>query len=169
MIYLAFGSNLSSNYGSPQKTITIAYRELSKYGLQINKKSSFYKSKAYPNPTDPDFINSIISLESRLSPENLLKIILKIEKKFKRKRISNKKNEPRTLDIDIIDYNSKILSIKNGNMNLQIPHKCLEKRLFVLYPLKEIEPFWQFPINGKKISQIISENRISKDNKITKL
>ena len=167
MIYLAFGSNLSSKFGSPQQTIIKAYSELRKYGIKIKKKSSFYRSKAFPNPEDPEFINSIISFESKLSPENLLKIIFKVENKFE--RIRRKINEPRTLDIDIIDYNSKIFSFKNGNLDLKIPHQHLKKRLFVLYPLQEINPFWQFPVNGKKIGLIISENKISENNMITKL
>ena len=73
------------------------------------------------------------------------------------------------MDIDIIDFNSKKLSIKNGNLNLKIPHEHLERRLFVLHPLREINPNWQSPTNSKKISLIIAKNKINKDNKITKL
>lgn len=166
-VYLSFGSNLSSKFGSPADNIKQAYLELLKYGFKIKKKSSFYKSVAYPNANDPEFINSVASITCHLEVEQLLKIILKIEKKFG--RIRNKKNEPRILDIDIIDFNSKKLSIKNGNLNLKIPHEHLERRLFVLHPLKEINPNWQSPINGKKISLIIAKNKINKDNKITKL
>ena len=166
-VYLSFGSNLSSKFGSPVDNIKQAYLELLKYGFKIKKKSSFYKSVAYPNANDPEFINSVAHIICHLEVEQLLKIILKIEKKFG--RIRNKKNEPRILDVDIIDFNTKKLSIKNGNLNLKIPHEHLERRLFVLHPLKEINPNWHSPINGKKISLIIAKNKINKDNKITKL
>ncbi|NCV24333.1 MAG: hypothetical protein EBW63_03595 [Proteobacteria bacterium] len=44
-----------------------------------------------------------------------------------------------------------------------------QQRLFVLHPLREINPNWQSPTNSKKISLIIAKNKINKDNKITKL
>src|SRR5210317_250794 len=147
-VYLSFGSNLSSKFGSPVDNIKQAYLELLKYGFKIKKKSSFYKSAAYPNANDPEFVNSVASITCHLEVEQLLKIILKIEKKLNKNKI---------LDIYIIDFNSKKLSIKNGNLNLKIPHEHLERRLFVLHPLKEINPNWHSPINGKKISLIIAK------------
>ena len=59
MIYLAFGSNLKSKNGNSTFIIKKAYYELEKSGLVIKKKSSFYRSKAYPNPKDPEFINYV--------------------------------------------------------------------------------------------------------------
>ena len=79
LVYLSFGSNLSSKFGSPVDNIKQAYLELLKYGFKIKKKSSFYKSVAYPNANDPEFINSVVSIACHLEVEQLLKIILKIE------------------------------------------------------------------------------------------
>ena len=82
MIYLSFGSNLESVHGSSIFVIKKSYSELSKHGVKIIKKSSFYKSKAYPNPKDPEFTNSVALVSTLANPRKLLKIILTIEKKI---------------------------------------------------------------------------------------
>ena len=167
MVYLAFGSNLSSKFGNSIFTIKKAYAELEKCGVQILKKSSFYRSKAYPDPKDPEFINSVVQAKANINPNNLIKIIFKIEKKFGRLRLN--KNDPRTLDIDIIDFNSRKIKIKNRIVSLQIPHSSLEKRLFVLMPLIELKSSWKNPESGRLIVQLLSKISRLGDNKITKL
>ena len=167
MIYLAFGSNLKSKFGCSRFVINKAYEELKKFGIQIVSKSSFYKSKAYPNPKDPEFVNSVILVNSEIHVTKLLNIILKIEKKFGRLR--SLKNAPRTIDIDIIDFHSKNISILNKNINLTIPHNSLESRLFVLKPLAEINPYWKNPRTGVIIPFLIKKIKCNKDNKITKI
>ena len=77
MIYLAFGSNLKSKFGCCSFVINKAYGELEKFGIRILCKSSFYKSKAYPNPKDPEFVNSVILVNSEIHVTKLLNIILK--------------------------------------------------------------------------------------------
>ena len=167
MIYLAFGSNLKSKFGCSRFVINKAYEELKKFGIQIVSKSSFYKSKAYPNPKDPEFVNSVILVNSEIHVTKLLNIILKIEKKFGRLR--SLKNAPRTIDIDIIDFHSKNISILNKSVNLTIPHDSLESRLFVLRPLAEINPYWKNPRTGVIIPFLIKKIKCNKDNKITKI
>lgn len=167
MIYLAFGSNLKSKNGNSIFIINKAYYELEKSGLVIKKKSSFYRSKAYPNPKDPEFINSVALCVGNVSPIKLLNIILKIEKKFGRFRLE--KNSPRTLDIDIIDFKLLKLDIQNKFYNLKLPHENLEKRLFVLMPLLEISPLWKSPKTSRSINYLINKLSRLKDNKITKL
>ena len=167
MIYLAFGSNLKSKLGSSNLIINKAYGELEKFGIRILYKSSFYKSKAYPNPKDPEFINSVILVHSEIHVIKLLNIILNIEKKFG--RVRTQKNAPRTIDIDIIDFRSRNINILNNKVNLIIPHESLEKRLFVLVPLAEISPLWKNPRSGVVIPFLIKKIRHLKDNRITKI
>ncbi len=83
MIYLAFGSILKSKFECSSFVINKAYGELEKFGIRILSKSSFYKSKAYPNPKDPEFVNSVILVNSEIHVTKLLNIILKIEKKLR--------------------------------------------------------------------------------------
>ena len=153
MILLSLGSNLPSKFGDSKNTILKCYEFFNNNDIKILKKSSFYETFAIPNKSDPKFVHSVISVETRFSPEELIKYILKVEEKFDRKR--EQINAPRTCDIDIVDFNSKIINIFNKNISLEIPHPRLEQRSFVLYPIREIDKNWKSPLSGKKIDQLI--------------
>ena len=155
MIFLALGSNLASSFGDRFTNINLAIRHLKDYGIQIIKKSNFYETYSYPNKGNPKFINIIISVKTHLSPVDLISVLLFIEKKIERKR--NKKNDPRTCDIDIIDYNSQIINFKYKNLTLEIPHKKLTFRNFVLFPLKEISPRWMHPETKEFIGTLVQK------------
>ena len=153
MILLSLGSNLASKFGDSKKTLLKCYEFFSNEHIKILKKSSFYESVAIPNKSDPKFINSVISIETKFSPEELIKYILKVEENFDRKR--EQVNAPRTCDIDIVDFNGEVINIFNKNISLEIPHPRLEQRSFVLYPIREIDKNWKSPLSGKNIDQLI--------------
>ncbi|CAO6126010.1 FolK 7,8-dihydro-6-hydroxymethylpterin-pyrophosphokinase [Candidatus Pelagibacterales bacterium] len=153
MILLSLGSNLPSKFGDSKNTILKCYEFFNNNDIKILKKSSFYETFAIPNRSDPKFVNSVISVETKFSAEELIKYILKVEEKFDRKR--EQINAPRTCDIDIVDFNSEIINIFNKNVSLEIPHPRLEQRSFVLYPIREIDKNWKSPLSGKKIDQLI--------------
>ena len=166
MIYIGIGSNLSSSFGDRFKNIDLAVSLLKNEKIKLIKKSSFYETFSYPNKKDPKFINIVISIETDLSPVNLMSILIKIEEKLERKR--KIKNEPRTCDLDIIDYKNKVMNVKFNDSELMIPHKDASKRNFVLYPLKEISPNWTHPVTKKNIDFLINDLKIG-NNEITKL
>ena len=161
MIFLALGSNLSSSFGDRFANINLAMSYLKDYGIQIINKSNFYETYSYPNKKNPKFINIVISIETRLTPIDLMSVLLFIEEKLERKR--NKKNDPRTCDIDIIDYNNQVLDLKYKDLNLTIPHKKLIFRNFVLLPLQEISPEWKHPVTKENISSLI--DKLSEEDK----
>ena len=121
MIYLGIGSNLSSSFGDRFANINLAISFLKEKKINLVKKSSFYETFSYPNKENPKFINIVIAVKTSLSPNDLMKSLLSIEKKLERKRV--KKNEPRTCDIDIIDYKNEIVNLKLGNFNLKTNDK----------------------------------------------
>ncbi len=166
MIYIGIGSNLTSSFGNRFKNIELAISFLQDKKIRLIKKSSFYETFSYPNKKDPKFINIVISVESNLSPEDLISALIVIEEKLERKR--KKKNDPRTCDLDIIDYKRKVMNFKFSNLELTLPHKELSNRNFVLYPLKEISPNWIHPVTKKNIDLLI-KNLKSSNNEITKL
>ena len=135
-------------------------------GIKIIKKSSFYETPSYPDINNPKFINIVVAVESVLLPKDLMLALISIEEKLERKRA--KKNDPRTCDIDIIDYKKEVMNYKIENFKLTIPHKNMTERNFVLYPLKEICPDWRHPITKKNIDFLI-KNLDSFNNEITKL
>ena len=155
MIFLALGSNLTSSFGDRFENINLAISYLEGYKIQIIKKSNFYETYSYPNKKNPKFINVVISVKTNLPPVDLMSVLLFIEEKLERMR--NKKNDPRTCDIDIIDYNGQILDFKYNNLNLKVPHKDLVFRNFVLLPLQEISPEWKHPVTKENISTLINK------------
>lgn len=143
MIILGIGSNLSSKFGDRIKNIDLSIDLLKKNNIKIIKKSSYYETPSYPDKKNPKFINVVVAIKNDLSTKKLVSIIINIEEILDRKRLN--KNDPRTCDIDIIDFNSQIINFKYNNLDFNVPHIKLSKRNFVLYPLFEIVPNWVHP------------------------
>ena len=165
MIFLSLGSNLPSPDGASNRfeNINSTIKIISSNNYTVIKKSSYYETPSYPDKNNPKFINVVISLknnESNISENDdikkLMHIIVQIESTYGRKR--NKKNEPRSIDVDIIDYNGQILefSLNNGE-TIKTPHERLSLRNFVLFPLKEICPDWIHPVTRKNIDHLTGE------------
>ena len=146
--YLALGSNL----GNKINNIHIALSELEKNSIRVTNVSSYYFSKSWPNPLMPSFINIVIKVETILTPLELLKICNFIELKLG--RVRSKKNDPRTCDIDIIDYDKKVLNINKHK--LIVPHPRMTERNFVLLPLFEIARGWIHPKSKISIVNLIN-------------
>ena len=167
MIFLGLGSNLPSKYGDKFTNINLAISSLDAYGIKVIKRSSFYKTPSYPNRENPKFINVVILVETNLPPIDLMSVLTFIEEKLERKRV--KKNDPRTCDIDIIDYNSQILNLKYNNLDFTVPHKELTSRNFVLFPLREISPMWKHPKTKETINNLIQKLNDEDKNSILKI
>ena len=155
-VYLGIGSNL----GNKQHNIEIAKFKLQNYKIEIIKCSSNYETLSWPNTKNPTFINIVLKIKTFLSFFELQQICNLIEKNLGRKRL--KKNDPRTCDIDIIDYDQKVLRYKK-DQNLILPHPRMDKRNFVLLPLFEISKSWIHPkkkIDIKKLINSLSINNL---------
>ena len=146
--YLAIGSNL----GNKISNIEITKFELQKYKIKILKSSSNYISESWPDPSMPSYVNIVIKIKTSLAPLELLKTCNLIELKLGRVRL--KKNEPRTCDIDIIDYDKKILKEKKNKLIL--PHPRMVERNFVLLPLFEVNKTWKHPKSKINIVNLIN-------------
>ena len=150
LVYLALGSNLGNKKTNLNKCIDLIKKE----EIFIKKRSKFYSTKSWPNENFPNFINAIILVETKFSLTELFLKIKKIEKKLGRTR--SKRNYPRVCDIDIIDYNGEIIHRKLGKHILNIPHKRMHNRNFVLFPLYEIDKDWVHPKLNKNIVILMS-------------
>ena len=167
MIILSLGSNLSSKFGNRFDNLQKAINCLINEGIIIIKQSSFYETPSYPDPKNPKFINITVSIQSNLSAEKLMLLLISLEEKLERERV--KKNAPRTCDIDIIDFENKILNLSFNNLNLTIPHKDLTLRNFVLFPLQEISPNWKHPKTNESIDTLIQNLPVHDRNSILKV
>ena len=167
MTILGLGSNLSSSFGDRFINIEIAISYLEKYEIKVIKKSSYYETPSYPNKENPKFINIIIEVKTNLNPTDLASVLIFIEEMLQRKR--DKKNDPRTCDIDIIDYNNQIINFKYKNLDFVVPHKKLIYRNFVLFPLQEVSPQWIHPKTNDPINLLIDNLSLEDKNSILKI
>ena len=160
MILLGIGSNLESKYGDRFKNINLSISFLESYKIKVLKRSSFYETPSFPDKNNPKFINIVITVKTQLPPVDLMSVLIHIEEKLGRKR--KQKNDPRTCDIDVIDFKGQNLNFEYKDLNFTIPHKKLIYRNFVLFPLSEISPNWKHPKSDKFIKDLI-ENLSSED------
>ena len=161
MYLLGLGSNLSSSFGDRFKNIDLAILYLELYKIKIIRKSGFYETPSYPDIKNPKFINIVVEISTYLSPEDLASVLIFIEEKLERKIM--KKNEPRTCDIDIIDYDGKVMNFSYKSLIFKVPHEKLTYRNFVLFPLQEIAPNWIHPKTKDSIDVLI--NKLSNEDK----
>lgn len=131
--YIALGSNLRDR----QKNIKLALEYLKQDPvIEVRKVSSIIETEPQKAPPQPKFLNAVAKLQTSYSAHQLLKKLQEIEVKLGRKTTPRVKNEPRTIDLDILLYGD----FKIDEKELQIPHPRIWKRRFVTIPLKEIAP-----------------------------
>jgi 2-amino-4-hydroxy-6-hydroxymethyldihydropteridine diphosphokinase len=148
-IFIALGANIPSAAGAPDATLKAALAALEARGVQILNVSGFHQTEAWPDPSDPPFTNAVAQVQTELQPAALLGLLHEVETAFGRQR--SRPNAPRTLDLDLIDYQGRV---EEGAVEL--PHPRMAQRLFVLAPLAEIAPGWRHPITGTPIEALIA-------------
>ena len=151
MILIAAGSSLPFCGHDSQQIVSSALSVLAVLG-RVLKVSPLYRSPAWPDRSDPEFINGIALIETGLTPQALLAGLHAIEAGYGRRR--GKKNAPRTLDLDLIAYHQHcVKSTAPGEPDL--PHPGLASRDFVLAPLSDIAPDWRHPADGRTAKQLL--------------
>jgi len=154
--YIGLGSNL----GDGRSLISLALGELdSECRVRLLRRSSLYVSSAWGIEDQPDFINAVAELDSSLPAEDLLAVLLAIEKKAGRVRNSVRWG-PRTLDLDLLLYGQEVLQLQG----LEVPHPRMHLRGFVLLPLMELVPEIEIPGIGsaRKCYEGLQVQRVEK-------
>jgi 2-amino-4-hydroxy-6-hydroxymethyldihydropteridine diphosphokinase len=126
---------LGSNLGDPAAQIRSAIRALAALPeTRLVRRSSLYRNPPAGYLDQPEFINAVARIETRLAPRDLLEELLAIERAHG--RVRDFPNGPRTLDLDILLYGERTVR----EPGLTIPHPRMLERAFVLLPLAEIAP-----------------------------
>lgn len=134
---------LGGNTGDPVATLRAAILELGKLpGTRLLRSSRLYRSPPWGPVAQPDFINAVALLETRLDALALLDGMLAIERAFGRER--QQRWGPRSLDLDLLLYGDSIIDAPG----LHVPHPHLHERAFVLLPLLELDPQASIPGRG---------------------
>ncbi len=138
--FVALGANLDD----PQAQIRCALRTLAALPeTRLVRESSLYRNPAVGCRGQPDFVNAVAMVETRLAPRELLEQLLAIERAHG--RVRDFPNAPRTLDLDIVLYGE----LQLHEPGLTVPHPRMLERAFVLVPLAEIAPDAVVPGRGR--------------------
>ncbi|GGZ58964.1 2-amino-4-hydroxy-6-hydroxymethyldihydropteridine diphosphokinase [Lysobacter xinjiangensis] len=131
--YIGLGANLGEAACSVENAIA---RLAAKAGLALVARSQLYRTPAWGVIEQPDFINAVACVDTTLSANDLLYLLLDIERDAGRDRAAERRWGPRALDLDLLLYGDRRIDAPG----LRVPHPHLHERAFVLVPLAEIAP-----------------------------
>ncbi|QUM77699.1 2-amino-4-hydroxy-6-hydroxymethyldihydropteridine diphosphokinase [Moritella sp. 24] len=145
--YIAIGSNLADPVSQAKEAITALQTLTASRFIAV---SSLYASKPMGPQEQPDYINAVACVDTRLTPIQLLDALQHIENE--QGRVRKEHWGARTLDLDILLCGDEVMSTPR----LTVPHYGMKVREFVLYPLAEIAPQLQLPC-GQILSELLEE------------
>lgn len=144
---LLLGSNLGDRADYLKRAINFLERE----GVEIVKTSSVYESPAFGYESSSTYYNLAIEVGIEVTPDELLEISQSIESELKRKRSTTEKYSDRTIDIDIILIEGKVLN----KVHLIVPHPRMHERIFCLKPVNEIAGSWVIGTLNKTVKEVL--------------
>jgi len=145
-VYLALGTNLGDRDANLARA-----RELILSKALILETSPIYITPPWGYEDQPDFLNQVLKVQTRMAPRRLLRFLKKVESKMG--RIKTFRNGPRLIDIDILFYGQRVIE----ENDLCIPHPRLHERAFVLVPLNDIAPDFVHPVLKLSVEAMLSK------------
>lgn len=143
--YLALGSNMGDKKG----WLDMAVKRLAERpDCQVTAVSDYIVTKPYGGVAQDDFLNAALALRTLLEPEELLQALHEIEREAG--RVRDVRWGPRTLDLDILLYDDRIVDTPE----LHIPHREMHLRDFVLRPLAQIAPWKRHPLTQETVEEM---------------
>ncbi|MBS6195844.1 MAG: 2-amino-4-hydroxy-6-hydroxymethyldihydropteridine diphosphokinase [Clostridiales bacterium] len=143
--YIALGSNMGDKKGYLDMAVKMLGEQPD---CQVRAVSDYLVTEPYGGVEQDDFLNGALELRTLLEPEELLERLHEIERAANRERKVHW--GPRTLDLDILLYDNRVVDTPE----LTIPHEEMHLRDFVLIPLEQIAPWVRHPLNGQTVKQM---------------
>jgi 2-amino-4-hydroxy-6-hydroxymethyldihydropteridine diphosphokinase len=148
LVFLCLGGNI----GNREANLNSAILKIAELCGQITTSSSIYETDAWGSNSNLKYLNQVIQIHTKFTPQQLMQTVLDIETDLGRQRNDNQ-NADRTIDIDILFFNHQIIN----SAKIHIPHPRLHLRKFVLMPFFEINQDFLHPILKKTIKQLLLE------------
>ena len=150
LVYLSLGTNLGNKEENLRTAMTLIEEQVG----TITSQSALYATAPWGFDSENTFLNNAISVETSLTPEELLSTTQRIEHTLGRTHKSvDGQYSDRLIDIDILLYDDVVMHTPS----LILPHPLMHRRLFVLEPLSEIAPTMIHPLLQKEIATLCNE------------
>ena len=146
---IAFGSNL----GDRHATLAGAYAAFSAHAAVTPlARSRLFETAPVGGPGGQGrFLNTVLKVETALSPHDLLAHCMAIEQQFKRERVI--RWDARTLDLDILLFGDQVIATPD----LEVPHPRMHQRRFVMVPLGDVAADVTHPVLGESIAHLLAK------------
>ena len=156
-VVIALGCNDKGVWSDCVEALEAALARFRAEGIDVLRRSRWWRSAAWPDPDDPPFVNGVVIVRTVLDPHALMATLGRIEDAMGRERRGL--NAPRTLDLDLIAHGRL-----SGDLDgLILPHPRAAERLFVMGPLAEIAPAWRHPVSGRTAAALAEQASVARD------
>ena len=145
-VFIALGTNI----GDREANLCEARKALAPKVIII-KESPIYITPPWGYEDQPEFLNQVLEVQTKMRPGRLLAYLKRIEKKMG--RMKTFRNGPRLIDLDILFYGQRVME----RSKLCIPHPRLHERSFVLVPLKDIAPEFNHPVLNMTVESMLAK------------
>jgi len=145
VVYIGLGSNM----GDREANLVKAFHLISQ-SAPVLVTSSLYQTEPQGYKDQPDFLNSVVCVDTDATAAEMMRILGGIEAQMGRERPFA--GAPRVIDLDLLFYGEAIIN----QPGLEVPHPRLHRRPFVLVPMVEIAPEFIHPVLHKTMSELLA-------------
>ena len=156
-VVIALGGNDKGDWPDLVTGLETALARFPEIGATVLRRSGWWASAAWPDPSDPPFLNGVALVETALAPEALMAALAGLEIAMGRVRAA--RNAPRTLDLDLIAH-GRLAGVFG---EIILPHPRAAERRFVMGPLAEIAPDWRHPVLGETAAALAAAAAVGTD------
>jgi 2-amino-4-hydroxy-6-hydroxymethyldihydropteridine diphosphokinase len=146
--YVGVGSNLGDRKRILDEAQDYIYQIR---GISVECTASIYESEPIGGPPQGRYLNTVWKVKTCFEPHELLVVLQETEKQFKRDRFEQ--NGPRTLDLDLLFFGTRVINTEH----LIVPHPRLHERWFVVRPMCDIRADFVHPVLKKRMQDLLNE------------
>ena len=155
-VFIGVGSNEGDRLSLVSRALQLLGRSP---GIRLVQMATIQETEPFGGPPQGPYANTVVEVETALSPSELLRVTQAIERQLGR-RPAMVRWAPRPIDLDLLLYDALVLR----EAGLELPHPRLHERRFVLEPLAQLAPDLLHPVLKQSMSQLLDHCAIESMN-----